>query len=346
MAVDPNGGFVFDAGGNYLGGGGADAGIFNGDTQLSTAPGSGWAPAAPAAAVNTGPTAAQIAASNAAAANARTANAINAGFGQVIGNYDTQLGDIPGQIDAAGNLVNSQYDSQGKSIKSAYDVGNGHLQFARDQLDTQTKRSIQKLASNIRQSFDSYSTMIGAGGGGDSSAPGQLSYALQKAEAQNRTDIFNNTADQNGQIGQQQTTLDAQHSDQMQKLDSWKAQQVISIGQQFHQLQQQIETAKAGANKDKLLALASLNTDAVNQAISALSGVTATHQQTAQAINDHMASLSAPGNPDALSATNYAVAAGPGIQTPGYSADSTTPAPGGDSFAAGAVPYYKKLATA
>lgn len=313
------------------------------------APSAGAPPAATTnntPAVAAGPTPQQIAATNQAASNARASSAINSGFGGVISNYDNQLGDIPGQIDSAGQLVNSQFDSQGKSIESAYGLGNSNLQYARDSLGKQTDRSLQKLAEGIRQSFDSYSTMIGAGGGGDSSANGQLSYALQKAEAQNRTDLYNNQADQNGSITQQQTGLDTNHADQIQKLGAWKTQQIISIGQQFHQLQQQIQTAKVGANKDRLLALASLNTDAVNQAVAALSGVTAQHDQGVSAINASLAKLQAPGDTAALSSANYNVGAGPGVQTPGISTSAFAPntVQPGDSFAS--TPYYKKLAAA
>lgn len=298
------------------------------------------AAAAPAPVVQTGPTAAQITAAN----NARTAAAINAGFDQVLGNYDEQLGEIPGQIADAGALVNNQADSQNKSIESAYGVGNSNLQFARDQLATNTGRSIQKLSQAIRSSFDSYNTLIGAAGGGDSSANGQLSYALQKAEAQNRTDIYNNEGDQNGAITQQQTGLDASHADQLQQLNTWKSNQIISIGQQFKAEQASIEAAKAGASKDKLLALASANSDLVNQAISALSGVTAQHQAATAAITGAVKSLQAPGNAPALSATTYTPTAGPGVATPSYTSANAGTTAGADSFST--VPYYKKLVAA
>lgn len=309
-------------------------------------PGNGVPIAAPAAAapapsvVSSGPTAAQVTAAN----NARAASAIQAGFGGVLGDYDTQLGEIPGEIADAGSLVNNQADSQQKSIDSAYGTGNSNLQFARDQLTTNTGRSIQKLSQAIRDSFDSYNTLIGAGGGGNSSATGQLSYALQKAEAQNRTDIYNNEGDQQGAITQQQSTLDAQHSDQIQQLNSWKSNQIISIGQQFKAAQQQIETAKAGASKDELLALASANSDLVNQAIAALSGVTAAHQQATAQITGAIGKLSAPGNPTALSSTSYTPTAAPAVATPSYTDANAGTTAGGDSFST--VPYYKKLATA
>ena len=297
----------------------------------------------PAAAVAPpGPTAAQIAAANTAAANARAATAINAGYKGVLDTYNGQLSDIPGEIADAGSLVNNQADSQNKSIESAYGVGNSNLAFARNQVNTQGSRAITKLGQQLRDSFSSYDTLVGNAGAGDSSAPDQLSYALQKVGAQGRTDINNNTADQQGAITQQQTGLDATHADQLQQLGTWKANQIVSIGQQFRQLQQQIETAKAGATKDQLVALAGLNTDAVNQAVAALSGVKATHQQGVAAISASLKALQAPGDASKLSAVTYAPTAAPTPAAPTFAASSDP----GASFDAGAVPYFKKLATA
>lgn len=257
-------------------------------------------------------------ASQTAAADAAAQAAISAGYGGVIQTYDNELGAIPGEITQAGNVVNNQADSQGKSIDSAYNVGNSNLQFARNELQTNTQRAITKLGQQLRDSFSSYDTLIGNAGAGDSSANGQLSYALQKVGAQNTTDINNNEQDQMGQIGQQQTQLDAQHADQIQQLNTWKANQIISIGQQFQTIQQQIEEAKAGANKDELVALAGLNTQAVNQAVSALSGVEAQHQSATAAILAAVNGLSAPGNSSALSSTNYTPTALPTPAAPSF----------------------------
>lgn len=287
-----------------------------------------------------GPSAADIAASQQAAKNAAAAKAIDAGFGGVIQNYDQQLADIPGQIDAAGQVVNSQYGAQRGSLDSSYGRGQANLNYARDTLNTNTQRSIADLAKSIRQSFDSYSTLIGAKGAGDSSATGQLSYALQKVNADNRSDIYQSQNDQLGAIGLKQGDLDAQYQDQIKTLDAWKSQQIIQIGQQFKAAQQQIEAAKAGANKDKLLALASLSQDLVNNAISALSGVAAQHQNTVAGINSSLQKLSAPGNAPALSSVNYTPTDTPTPQAPGISFNGGAAA-GGDSFAA--VPYYKRL---
>jgi hypothetical protein len=292
---------------------------------------------APAAA--TGPTSAQLKAAQDAAAG----TAINAGYDGVIGAYDRQLGDIPGQIDAAGNIINSQYSAQKGSIDSAYGRGTANLDYAKNDLETKTNRSVRDLGKSIRQSFDSFSTMIGSGGGADSSAPGQLSYALQKANAQGRTDIYSKEADQMGEIALKRGDLDAQYQDNVKQLDAWKAQQVIQIGQQFQAARQQLELAKAGASKDKLIALASLNQNLVNQAVAALSGVEAQHQNAVAAINSRVQSLQAPGNPQALAATNFTPTTPTNPGAPGISINGGGAPAAGDSFAAGAVPYYRKL---
>lgn len=292
----------------------------------------------------TGPTQAQINAANAAAAqqaqaarDAQTGRAISAGYDQVIGTYDAQFNDIPNQVAAQKGIVDSQYDTQRGSVESAYGRGVANLDYARGDLENKTGRSIRDLSRSIRQSFDSYSTMLGANGAGDSSATGQLSYALQKAEAQNRSDIYQNQGDQLGQIALKQGDLDATHMDQLKQIDAWKAQQVISIGQQFKAQQMQIDSARAGATRDKLLALSSLNSQLADQAIAALSGVTAQHNQAVKAIQDSIGKLSA--DTSKLTPTFDAQAANrsvvPGMQSGGTAQDPTA------SFSA--VPYYKRL---
>lgn len=116
-------------------------------------------------AYSSGPSAAQVAASQQAAKEAAAGRAINVGYDQVLGTYERQLASLPDQVNDAGAIVNSQYGTQQSGIESAYGVGNRNLQYARDDLGQKTGRTLRDLAGSMRNSFDSYSTMIGAGGG-------------------------------------------------------------------------------------------------------------------------------------------------------------------------------------
>lgn len=315
---------------------GSYQGPFTGGQTTSTSPS--------VLAATTGPTAEQVAAQAAAqkaAQQAAQVAAINGGYDQIFKVYDQQLADIPGQIAENGQLINNQYNTGKSGIDTSYATGNANLQYARDSLGTQTKRSLSKLAQSIRQSFDSYSTLIGANGAGDSSATGQLSYALQKAQAQNRSDIFQNEQDNMTQIGLKQNELDANRAQSLKELDTWKSNAVIQIGQQFRQIQQQIEAARAGANQQRLSQLSALSVDAVNQAVAALSGVEAQHAATLNAIKSATSALSAPAANPALATTSYTPTAAPAAQVPALTAGGGQTA--SDSFVS--VPYYKRLAT-
>jgi hypothetical protein len=254
----------------------------------------------------------------AAAQRAAAGQAINQGYDSVIGTLDRILGDIPNQQNAANQQVDNLYGAQSGTVRGGYDRGIANLDNAKTELNTQTKKGLRDLADNIRQTFSSWDAMLGAQGAGDSSATGpdgQLSYALHKVQAQNQGDIIASEGQQLNQINLKRGDLDQQFNDQMNQLNTWKQNQVISIAQQFAQQRNQLDLQRAGATRDKLIALANADTNLVNQALSALQGVEQTHTQAIANINQ---SINAPSvNAAPLAQTNFQVQTPQGQGIPG-----------------------------
>lgn len=249
--------------------------------------------------VAAGPSPAEVAARQAAAAEAaqkrQAVDAINAGYGQVTGVYDRMLANLPNQQKLSEQRVNTMYDSQVKSAKSGYERGSNNLNVAQGQLDTTTKKGLRDLASNIRNTFSSWDTMLGAQGAGDSSATGpngQLSYALHKVESQNRSDILQGYNEQQTQLGLKRSELDSEFNDQIQQLNAWKSEQVLSIAQQIAQQRDQLDAQRANANKDKLIAIANADAALVKQAVAALGQVESTHKAALSNINNSISRVS------------------------------------------------------
>jgi hypothetical protein len=259
-------------------------------------------------------TAAQQAAAQQAAQQASAARAISTGYDQVLSTLDRLMGDLPNQQNIANQQVGNLYNAQNQSLNSAYQSGQAHLGQAQSDLTTQTAKSLRSLAENIRSTFGSYDNQIGAQGGGDSSATGsngQLAFALHKVESQNRSNILSD--------------LDSQLADNLNQLNTWKNNQILSIAQQFQQQKNQLDLQRAGANQQKLASLASYNTSLVNDAINALAGVEAQHQQAVSSITQQ---LNAPTlNTAPLAAANYQGQASPTVNIPGLSSGANQAAP-------------------
>jgi hypothetical protein len=273
-------------------------------------------------------TAAQQAAAQQAAQQASAARAISTGYDQVLSTLDRLMGDLPNQQNIANQQVGNLYNAQNQSLNSAYQSGQAHLGQAQSDLTTQTAKSLRSLAENIRSTFGSYDNQIGAQGGGDSSATGsngQLAFALHKVESQNRSNILSDATGQQNQLNLKKSDLDSQLADNLNQLNTWKNNQILSIAQQFQQQKNQLDLQRAGANQQKLASLASYNTSLVNDAINALAGVEAQHQQAVSSITQQ---LNAPTlNTAPLAAANYQVQASPTVNIPGLSSGANQAAP-------------------
>lgn len=247
---------------------------------------------------------------------AAASNTIGNGYDNVLNVLNGLVGQIPGQQAVANQMVNDQANAQQKSAQSNYDRGVDNLNFSRGVLSNQTTRSLRQLGAQIQNTFNSYDQSLGAQGAGDSSATGpngMLSYALQTDENLNRGNILQDDANQRGAIDMKQKDLQAQMDDAMNQLATWKNNQILSVAQQFQNQLNALNTQRALYGGQKGAALASLNTNLVNDALNNLASIEAQHQAMVNSIQSGVQGYQGP-DTRALAQVNYNVNASPQSQ--------------------------------
>lgn len=247
---------------------------------------------------------------------AAASNAIGSGYDNVLNVLQGLVNQIPDQQNIATGMVNTQADAQQKSAQSNFDRGNANLDFSRGVLGQQTTRSLRTLGDQIRNTFNSYDTQLGANGAGDSSATGpdgMLSYALQRDENLNRGNILQDDSTQRGAIDMKGKDLQAQMDDAMNQLSTWKNNQILSVAQQFQNQLNTLRTQEALYGGQKGAALASLNTNLVNDALNNLASIEGQHQAMVNQIQGTISGYQGP-NTAQLAQVNYDVQASPQSQ--------------------------------
>jgi hypothetical protein len=319
---------------------GSNIGLSQGGAPLSPAGYTQTDPATLSIPANQGSTTTNTAAQQAAAQNSANSAAISAGYDSVLSALDRIIGGLPGQQQTQNTMVNNQADSQRATADGLYGRSTANLDKATGDLNNQTSKGLRNLATQLRSSFDGYSNQIGANGGGDSSANGQLSFALQKVGAQNRSDIQQNADSQLGNIALKRGDLDFQHNDTINQLNTWKNNQILSIAQQFQAQKDALDLQRAGASRDKMTALASMNSNLINSAMTSLAQVEAQHQALISNVTQQIQSSTPQVNSAGLT-TDYAVQNAPQYQTPGMATGTGNTGDGTQTYAA--FPTAKKL---
>lgn len=129
-------------------------------------------------------------------------------------------------------------------------------------LDTQTNlanqsytKGLGQLGNQIRNTYQAQTNALGTQGAGDSSAVGQLGYALGNEQNLQRGYMNTDLNNQMTQIGETRKNDENQFQDQSNQIEDLKQQAYDSIAKTYAQLTQSINTQLAGNEQARLNAL-------------------------------------------------------------------------------------------
>lgn len=190
--------------------------------------------------------------------------------------YDTQksglrriLRGLDPQRENAEAKVNNTYGTSLESINSARDRGMANLEVQRGAVNASRKNSLRELSDSIRGGIQAFGNRLGTMGAGDSSANELGAYAFSKLNAQGTTDINNQAMDSLGQIGVRTGDLESEVLRQTAELETFKTNALLDISDKYQAMRNQIINDIYSTESEKMLALADLNTSAV-QSLSSL----------------------------------------------------------------------------
>jgi molybdopterin converting factor small subunit len=249
---------------------------------------------------------------------------IEKGYQNVLDTLDGIIQQLPGRQQALQGNVDSNYNTSAANNQTAYNEGNHNLDESQNELSNATGMSLRQLAQNMRSQFGSYDTALGAQGAGDSSATGQggqLSYALTKAENQNKATILNSQDIQNNQIQLKRDDLGAQLKTQQNSLDQWKKDQYQQVTTQFQTALDSLKQQKAGTGAQEATALAYAAPQLANQAVAQIAGINNTFNDVLAKINGGLTPPTS--NSSAINAS-YTPTALPSINLPALQTGTPT----------------------
>lgn len=199
---------------------------------------------------------------------------INSGYDSYFSSLDDILNNgLPQQQTAQTNIANSQYDQGVNTLDLQKTQGVADLNKQRSQAEQSQSKTLNDLASNLRNSFMAGNVYLGARGAGDSSAANQYSYALTKLGSQQRGDVTSQFNNIQNDINDRESRLGEIYNSQVKDLGFQRDQQINSIAQWFAEQQNALKQAKAQGQLSKSQDLASLSQNLLNVALQRLQTV-------------------------------------------------------------------------
>lgn len=190
-------------------------------------------------------------------------NAIANAYDSRVSGLRDLLDVLQGTRQSSQRQVGNLYNTSRANIERARDRGLENLDKQQLTVENSRTRSIRDLSEALRGSQQAFQNRLGTMGAGDSSASDLGAYAFAKLGAQGKTDINMQTQESLGQIGVRRGDLESEVVGQLAELDTWKNNNIENIADQYNQQRQQILNDISSTQSEKAIALADLNTRAV-----------------------------------------------------------------------------------
>lgn len=219
--------------------------------------------APPAPPTPTGPSPEELARQE---AENRVRGDINSGYDAYFSNLDAQIGGLSGQQKGQEQIVNNNYSQGITDINAQKESSLGDLGTQRRKNSESQVNSLNDIAENIRNLFQTGSVSLGARGAGDSSAVNQYSYAIGKLGAKERGNVLNQTRSIENDIADRETKLNNIVTQETTKLKTNRDNQILQVAQWFQDKQSELQSMKAQGQLQKGQSLASLSMSLLQEA--------------------------------------------------------------------------------
>lgn len=223
-------------------------------------------------------------------------------------NYDRGLADLFNRVqpkqDATMKQIGTTFDTEKAGLGEK--LGRTQAKLGKQRTDVTADRgsALRKVAQDFSRQLRSGDILLGSKGAGDSSATGQMALGLAGAQSNNRADVLSQANQNFSNLDLQETEANQEYNDQLQQMETWRANQEQMAIQAYNDIRTRIEREKVGASLEKRRSLA----DLAQQAAAGLKGrLAAVNSDFVQASKDLEAQLSAtpvPQNPDIFQKAN------------------------------------------
>lgn len=201
-----------------------------------------------------------------AGAEDRVRNDINSGFDAYTSALDQMLGSIPGQRQGQEQMIQNSYNQGVSDLSAQRTSSQADLNTQRRKTQEGQVKTLNDIADNIRNLFQTGNVMLGSRGAGDSSAANQYSYAVTKLGSKQRGDVMSQTRSIEADIQDRESKLNNIFTQETSKLRTERDNSILQIAQYFQDKQNELVQAKAQGQLQRGQSLAQLSTQLLNQA--------------------------------------------------------------------------------
>jgi hypothetical protein len=219
---------------------------------------------------------------------------IGSQFDDILGNYSSQIKDLPGQQQRLISGVEEMAGTQKNTIQSSLDNILAKLTGQREEVGTMQKQTLQDLADNTRNLFQAGNIYLGARGAGDSSATGMYSAALTQNANKQRAGVQRDVNSMYKDIGMKEADVQTDFQAQLNEVDTWKQSQTQNIVMKYTDLKRQLEQARANAQGMEKQNLANLEKELYMNAQQQLMNIQNAASQLATNLNSTITETGSP----------------------------------------------------
>lgn len=158
---------------------------------------------------------------------------------------DNQLGELPGLQSNLESQIGNSYGSNKSTIDTNLNNTLTDLGTSKTNITDNKISSIRDLDKYMINQLKAGDTYLGNRGASDSSANNQLQYALGRVGTQGRADVSKQANQLYAQVDTQMTKAKTLAQDEVQKLDTWKNNQLLEVSKYIQSLRGNIDQAKA-----------------------------------------------------------------------------------------------------
>jgi len=213
-------------------------------------------------------------------------NAIRDAYQPIYENIERQFGELPSRRKERERYLEDIYGQNLSSIGQGAEYEQGKIDVRREKQDVEKETALRDIAEDVRQSMAAGNRYLGVRGASDSSATGQMSYALQKAGMKEGSDIRQTYASNMGMLDQASTDIDFQAQAARNELSQWKTSSLMEVSTWFQDRWSALEDQKATAKAGEGQAIANLQMTMLQDTLNQINQIDMMNRQNEQYIQN------------------------------------------------------------
>lgn len=201
-------------------------------------------------------------------------NMINSGFNDLVNQYNSQAGLLPGWQQQDESALTDTYNKTLGGLQDSLANANKSLGLDKQQVQQGVDKSVSDIQNSLRALLKNAQGLVGSYGAGSSSVAQQLvPYAFSKMYAQQRGNIQGQANSQFTDLAKKGLDVQNNFNTQKMQLDQWENQNLTQTRDKYRQMLTDINNAKANATGARAQALQQLQAGILQQAQNELSSI-------------------------------------------------------------------------